>query len=60
MQRVHAHDLRHYQEKGLVEELTKYRVKTFLNPFYYIQLERVSSIESKQGQRRSPSQACPY
>ncbi len=47
MQRVKAHELRQKDEKGLVEELTKFRVinpMLILSPFPL--LERTRSVES--------------
>ena len=44
MQRVKAHELRQKDEKALVDELTKFRVR---NPLIFIAfLERISPIES--------------
>jgi hypothetical protein len=45
MQRVKAHELRQKDEKGLVEELTKFRV---IAPscLIFLSLERTRSVES--------------
>ena len=56
MQRVKAHELRQKDEKGLVEELTKFRV---IAPscLIILSLERTRSVESYQSFRRPPGQA---
>jgi hypothetical protein len=58
MQRVKAHELRQRDERALVDDLTKYRVR-FPIP-HDLHTERTSSIESQQGLRCSPSQVGPY
>lgn len=44
MQRVKAHELRQKDEKSLIEELTKFRVR--LSMVVYTCLERIGHIES--------------
>ena len=45
MQRVKAHELRTKDEKALVEELTKFRVRNFFVCSLLL-IERIGSIES--------------
>ena len=58
MQRVKAHELRQRDEKALVEDLTKFRVR--LLSHLTSLTERVGPTESQQGLSCSPSQARPY
>lgn len=44
MQRVKAHELRQKDEKSLIDELTKFRVRFSFNVYTY--LERIGHIES--------------
>lgn len=44
MQRVKAHELRQKDEKSLIDELTKFRVRFSLKVYTY--LERIGHIES--------------
>ena len=62
MQRVKAFELRQKDEKGLVEELTKFRV-SFLSPRPSNSppsIERARPAESQQGFSSPPGQARPH
>lgn len=45
MQRVKAHELRQKDEKSLVDELTKFRVRNTPTPLIFY-IERIGPIES--------------